>query len=320
MEEQKTCYSPSPFNGFNNGRQFISEIFDSGEAKTEWDRLKLEIQPLTKKTARINTILRVYIFEDKKCIPEKPIITSQYTDILLYGSHVNDKYPCISGRYLYFKVSLLGEEKVNFNAYELTFPKLTFTKYLPAIYQKNEQLDRFLAVYQNQYLDAERAIMNFHRNLNVRQTDMLNWLVGLICGEMFLDLPEKILRKLLGVIALLYKTKGTKNCIKRLVYCLTDEVPTIIDCADELVENERNVFSAKNGHFYLMLKSRPDIDLELFNYLIKQFIPINTHYTTVFLNENRTIGNFCFLGINSTISNKKQPIVGTSILGEDLRL
>jgi hypothetical protein len=138
-----------------------------------------------------------------------------------------------------------------------------------------------------------------------------------------LRLPEEKLRKLLGITPLLYRSKGTKHCVKQLVYTLTDETPIIIDCADELTESEKELFGEKKGHFYLILESRPKIDPELFDYLIKQFIPINAYYTTIFLNERQTdnaIGDFCFLGINSVISNKKQTAIGTSILEEGLTL
>jgi len=319
MEEQKTCYSPKRFSGFANGRIFISEIFDSGKAETVWDRLKLEIIPIENNSTRIKTALRVYIAEDKEIlskekqrIPKDNVLISKYTDILLYGNS-----RC--GRYLSFEAELLNGEAL-FSAYKITFPKLSFTQYLPMIYHGNDDLDRFLAVYQNQYLDAECEIMDFYRNLNAKESNMLVWLAGLTGGEMFLRLPEKIVRKLLGALAQLYKTKGTKNCLKLLVYTLTGETPVIVDCADELTENERRLFGAQNGHFYLMLKSRPDIVPDLFNCLIKQFIPINAYYTTVFLDENRNIGRFCFLGVNSIITDKKQPVVGASRLGEDLRL
>jgi phage tail-like protein len=318
MEEQKFCYSPKPFNGFKNG-PFISEIFDSGNAGTVWDRLKLEIYRYDNASALIKTELRVYISDDKGLLldnrglmPEDKVIVSKYHDILLYPRSIN-------GRYLRFEVKLLNGS-AGFNAYELTFPKISFTRYLPAIYQGNDGLDRFLAIYQNRYLDAEREIMYFYRSLDARESEMLNWIAGLTSAEMFLCLPEKNFRKLLSVIALLYKIKGTKDCVKLLVYALTGEVPLIIDCAEEMSESRRAVFGAQNGHFYIMLNSRPGIDPGLFNYLIKQFIPVNAHYTTVFLSENRVIGGFCFLGMNSIISTPKRPIAGESRLGEDLRL
>ncbi|MDR2577967.1 MAG: hypothetical protein LBC70_04020 [Chitinispirillales bacterium] len=322
MEEQKIYYSPKSFDGFNEGRRFISSVFDSENPGTEWDRLKLEICPKANNSVPVKIKLRVYISDDallledgKGHVPEEPFIISEFTDILLYG---NGK----KGKYLRFEVELLDERETFFNAYELTFPKLSFVRYLPAVYHGNETLERFLAIYQNQYLDAEREIMNFHRQLNARETDMLNQLAELTGGEMFLRLPENKLRKLLDVIALLYRTKGTKNCVKRLVYALTDEIPVIIDCADELTESVREVFEAQSGHFYLILKSSPpDIDLELFNYLIKQFIPINARYTTVFLDEKRrAIGGFCFLGVNTILSDEKPLIAGASTLEGNLTL
>jgi len=305
MEKQKTYYSPENFSGnFKNGI-FTSQIFDSGKAETKWDRLKLEIP-------RQNKIeVCVYIFEDTQNIPKNPSIVSRFTDILLYNGGIN-------GRYLCFEVKLL-ENEANFTAYELSFPKQSFVEYLPEIYHGNEQLERFLAVYQNQYLDAEDEIMNFHNRLNLQKTDAPEKFAPVICGEIFLGLPENRLRKLLGVSSLLYRIKGTKNCIKLLIYALTGKFPIIIDCADDLSESEKRLFVTEDGHFYLLLKSRPDIDLDLFHYLIKQFIPITSFYTTIFLDENKCMGNYCFIGKNH-ISDKKHLVVNASVLGGDLRL
>lgn len=274
MKRQKFYLSPENLSTANDF--YVSETFDSGEIGMQWDRLKLE-------TPSRNIRVSVYIYDGEE--DSENIIQSKFGDVLLFSNGTK-------GRYLRFEV--YGK----FNAYALSFPKQSFAEFLPAVYQNNELLERYLAVFQNLYLDTEAVIDGFYKELDPMRGSINAELVQWLEAEDFLGLPNR----LLSITGLLYRLKGTSNCIKLLIYALTGEMPVIEEMSFK--------------YFRLLMKNRPDIGEERLKKLITRFVPVGVRFKIIYPDE---IGLY-ILGMNSVLADAKPVIVGEAFLGGNYAL
>ena len=181
---------------------FVSRIYDSGQGGTEWNRLELDI------SAGVAFKVCVWLADDMgeadyvreaeelfEYVKSNAQYISNYREVLLYGRG--------GGRYARLAVKIFPGEKTGekvFRGYRMTFPKESFTRYLPAIYQGNEQLERFLAVQESLYLELERDIDSFAGSMDYELCDgppekVADWLGG---GELAKTVDEDPLRRVVG--------------------------------------------------------------------------------------------------------------------------
>lgn len=154
---------------------FISRIYDSGSRETEWDRLVLDINK------NIPIQADVWLFDELqegkltkpgtdrpgepdmqlKLLRARAQYHSNYREMLLFGHG--------QGRYARLAVEIFAGEGYGdmiFRGYRMTFPKESFTRYLPSIYRNHDPLERFLAVQQSIYLELEQQIDSLARELD----------------------------------------------------------------------------------------------------------------------------------------------------------
>ena len=212
---------------------FVSRIYDSGEGGTEWNRLELDISS----NAALET--HVWLADDLReedavqgaeelyqYVAGNAQYNSNYRDILLYGRGC--------GRYARFAVRIFPKDAAGepvFRGYRLTFPKESFTRYLPAIYQNNEQLERFLAVQESIYLGLERDIDSFAEMLDYefcgkRLAKLAGWMGW---GDLAGKVDEGTLRKLLKTGISLISKKGTCSYYTELAEILIGRKAVVIE-------------------------------------------------------------------------------------------
>lgn len=149
---------------------YVSDVFDGGELQQSWDELHLHI------TDCWELNVSIWVFDDIDMKEQFSLLTiadryhvielsgfsSTYEDVVLYGQE-----EC-RGRYLVFGIYLRKPKGhiVTFTAYELSYPAILFSEYLPSIYHGNPDLDRYLSIFKDVYLTLEAQVDHFYEELD----------------------------------------------------------------------------------------------------------------------------------------------------------
>lgn len=279
---------------------FVSRIYDSGERGLEWNRLELDISS--------NAVLEVcvWINDDmqEEEIPqgteelyaymaENAQYVSNYREMLLYGKGC--------GRYARFAVKIFpkntSEEQV-FGGYRLTFPKESFTRYLPVIYQNNIQLERFLAVQESIYLGLERDIESFAVNMDYELCDshlekLAKWMGW---GELTEMVDEGTLRKLLRTGISLISKKGTCSYYTELTEILIGKKAVVIE--------EPELRRAT-----LLIRERPEDGWEDKLEWVRKNVPIGIKMEFVVLHKTDRVDGQCFLDETACLTENDSELI-----------
>lgn len=218
---------------------FVSRIYDSGVKGMQWNRLILDIG----RNAAVQA--HVWLFDRREegeaadggrtveerydCLKERAQYHSDYREMLLYGKEKG------CGRFARLAVRVYpggGTGDMLFKGFSLSFPKESFTRYLPELYRGNGQLERFLAVQQSIYLALEADVdglgekldyVNCGREQVKRLAGWMGW------GELAGQADEETLRRLLETGISLLSRKGTCGYYTRLTEILTGEKAFIVE-------------------------------------------------------------------------------------------
>lgn len=144
------------------------------------------------------------------------------------------------GRYLWVELTLLGTESrtprvASFRAY---FPRQSYLRYLPAIYQEDPAsaafLERYLSIFESVFVDIEAEIDAVTRYLDPQgvPSEYLSWLrrwLALEAGETWSEEAE---RRLLKRGPELFKRRGTRAGLLEMVRLFLEE-PVESDESDD---------------------------------------------------------------------------------------
>lgn len=290
---------------------FVSRIYDSGEAGTEWNRMELDISP--------NVALQVCVWladDMREKNPEQGAeelygyvesnaqYISNYRETLLYGKG--------GGRYARLAVKIFpgekAEEKV-FRGYRLTFPKESFTRYLPAVYQNNWQLERFLAVQESIYLGLERDIDSLAESMDYELCDrnlekLAKWMGW---GELAGEVDGNTLRKLLRTGISLISKKGTCSYYTELAEILIGKKAVLV----EEPELRRAV---------LLILERPENGWEDRLKWMERNVPIGIEMKFVVLHKTDRLDGQFFLDKTSYLSETESEFTEWGINIDGIRL
>lgn len=136
------------------------------------------------------------------------------------------------GRYLWVELTLLGEEfdSPRVDTVRAYFPRRSYLRYLPAIYQENEAsaafLERFLSLFESSYVDVEEAIAGFTRYLEPAAVpeEYLTWLGGWLATAQDESWPTEARRALLAAAPALFRRRGTEAGLRRVLDLLLADV------------------------------------------------------------------------------------------------
>ncbi|MCP4215001.1 MAG: hypothetical protein GY765_10100 [bacterium] len=228
---------------------YYSQTLDSGIEHCQWHRLKLELD-LPKRT-----LVKVYYYASDDEALKALIETCPAAD----GTSVQQKAQCIddliqwkgpetnpedmlfqegAGRYLWFKLELSTFEETlrpSVTDVRIFYPRLSYLRYLPAIYQEDpssgEFLERFLSLFESQFYDLETHIEHIFQYLDPDTTpaDFLKWLGSWLNLALEEEWEEDQKRTLIREAAALYKQKGTPGGLTRLIEIYTGTTPVILE-------------------------------------------------------------------------------------------
>ena len=143
----------------------------------------------------------------------------------------------LNGRYVWFRAELIpqGGESPEIGNLKLRFPRETWARYLPELYQSNGTgnsfTDRFLGVFQSLYSDLDEEIGDVARcfDPDVAGGEYLEWLAGWLDVEDGYLWPEEKLRALVRRGMELYRIRGTRRSMVEMVKLYTGREPWVVE-------------------------------------------------------------------------------------------
>lgn len=335
----------------NNGENgvYISEAFDSGQYETIWHRLNINMRipgggvvnirmyasdsediliPSSNEKGLSKVNMNDFI-KDKNTDINRKIDVLDYIGAQKY-ENTNDLLMFnLKGRYLWLCIEIINyeRERVRIDSVKIEFPRVSFVDYLPDIYKENSPPDSFLArylgIFQSMYVDLEEKIDNTPIQFDTEKTnkDFLNWIADWLSIKNASIWGEKKLRTLIKESVKIYKMKGTKASIAKIVKEYAGIEPIIVEQFD-IKDNEyynkckkqiENLFG-DNGYVFTVILSNDYISdtqeyIELLK-VIRSVAPIDSICNLVVLTNKIYLDHHCYVGMNSYISQNHEMIIG----------
>ena len=303
--------------------RFLSRTLDSGEQETIWHRLVMD--------AWIGENMAIYVYlyaTDSKirageverrwksgewALTDMVSLMADFqklevrnpVDILLHE---------VQGRYLWLGMVAWGNGAGSpaVRTIQIYFPKEVWNRYLPEIYQGENQefLERFLSIFQSIYEDFETRIRKDTSWLDLLSVDreMLNWLAGWIHVENGYLWTEECLRLYLMEGAALFARRGTARGLVRMIGIFTGETPYLAEMEP-----------GEDPHrFTLFLKEHVIADARSYlavERMIREGKPADMEVNLVSLKPYLFLDRDTYLGINSRLNG-----YGPAVLGRESAL
>ncbi|MCD9025827.1 phage tail protein [Cohnella silvisoli] len=314
---------------------WLSKAFDSAEAETVWHKFTLDADIPDGTQIRISyfssdsewlplqgTVWKVndWVAEQDHSFREKlaglapywsqPIVNPQ--DALFFGAQ---------GRYLWLKVEWIGSERhtPQLRRLRVYFPRETLLSYLPAVYQEEESsrdfLARFLSLFGTLFDSVEEQIDGMAKQFDSERAEgrQLRWLgswLGLDSDEHWRD---EWVRRLIRAAPELYRYRGTRRGIEKLVETFTGLPPIIVESFQfkamrdhaELRWLTDRLYSDNPHTFTVLLdQSQAPTDKErvLLRGLVEEHKPAFTEVRLVWLQPWMYLDLHTYLGINTVLA------------------
>lgn len=164
----------------------------------------------------------------------------------------------------------------------LSINSLSWTKYLPSIYQDNDFLKNFLFGIQVTSLNQEEVIDNISDLFKPETTEFIDWLSSWFGIKYHTIVSEEAKKVMLYNMIELYKCRGTKKYFKRLVKILTNMDIEIVEYTVYSDYQHLSSQAFKNS-FKVIIQQKISEDpieektkLNIITNIINQEKPINT--------------------------------------------
>lgn len=226
----------------------------------------------------------------------------------------------VQGRYLWIGLILWGDGKrgPEISLIQIYFPKESWTKYLPELYQTEESefLNRFLAIFQTLYDGLEKEIRGSARYLDVQaaQPKALEQLGRWLHVDNSHLWTTEHLRKYLEHGAQTYENRGTAAALERKVEIFTGEKPFI----------KEGMTGEMPYRFQLFLSEQAVPDQKTYlalGRIVREGKPADMEADIVILRPWLILGQHTYLGVNSYLncyqeaSLDGQGMMGSTMLG-----
>ena len=143
------------------------------------------------------------------------------------------------GQYIRFKFELSSADRVNtpkIQGLKVYFPRLSYLRYLPAIYQEDETsqefLERFLSLLETYFWQLEKEIEEVSRCFDTKATpdEFLDWLsswLGISLDENWSDIKQ---REFLNQAQELFKNRSTREGLREMIKLYLEDEPITVYC------------------------------------------------------------------------------------------
>jgi len=167
----------------------------------------------------------------------------------------------------------------------------SYLEYLPALYQDDEFMGRFLLIFESVLKPIENTVNNlaWHFDPLVAPESLLPWLASWLDLTLDTTWPRERRRELVKAAAELYRRRGTKRGLADYLRIYTGSMPEIseyvpgmtLDAETKLGINTWLGSSGAGHHFTVTLEldANSEIDTDTVNAIIKAQKPAHTVYT-----------------------------------------
>ncbi len=224
------------------------------------------------------------------------------------------------GRFLWLVFDLTGQPGITptLIGARVSFPRQTALEWLPEAYRADAQsaefVTRYLGVFQTLMLQMEDEIDDTHEMFRVDLTPerMLLWLSGWLGIEDAVLFEGPRLRTLMAEAMSLYRMRGTRACLSRIVEIYCGERPYIVEssrAAEHLsgaaLEHFARLYGANPYRFTVILSGARITGSRKYKELLgvlRAWAPAHTEVALVALKSNIFLDQYAYLGINSHLN------------------
>lgn len=242
----------------------------------------------------------------------------------------------ISGKYLWLRIRLIGSDRVTptVRAVSAVFPKDSYLRYMPGVYQEDDAsrsfLERYLSLFEHFFAESELSIGQIARwfDPDAVTGEYLRWLAGWLAVAYDENWTEEKLRLLLRRIPELYRKRGTRAGIESMIELFTGDKPYIVERfqleAAEDAEVKQllyKLFGSDPYGFCVVLKSPPEdaSGYAAVKRIIEAEKPAHTAAGLVALQPWIVLDHHSYLEINSAFT-KPNPRLGEAVIERDTAL
>lgn len=317
---------------------YYSRVFDSRDKQTIWQRFCMEGDFGLEESIE----LTIYGTENRKILVKGQLIDVEdlirdeeftekelrqhmepwrqagfigFKDVLLHQ---------VKGRYLWFRIILKETrgKKPWVRQIKISFPKNTWLKYLPEIYEQDEKsasfLERYLGIFQSIYEDMTDKIEELPFLLNpwAAASEQLQWMSQWLAVENQELWTQGQLRFLLANGVRLYQYRGTVGYMKEILRLYTGKEPYIIEYHQlepffdgSTIKKQLTDLYGKEACEFTVLLAGERLEGKEQESMIRQIIdmtkPATMECRIVILKPYIFLGQYSYLGINSVLGQYK---------------
>jgi phage tail-like protein len=300
-------------NRYTGKTAFVSRALDSKADDTIWHRCKVDANIPADAMLTIAYYASNHLVENMEWIE----VIHNGTDFLLHKA---------KGRYLWLRIEMISDQQqsLTIRDIQVDFPMTPLTWMLPEIYQEDttsyDLLNRYLGIFQSMMDDLDQKLLD-SSYLDIQQADQqfLPWLCQWLDIKGFYLWPEVKLRSFMEQAYSLYRIKGTKAAIAKVIEIFTGEPPWIVEQHEVDGENfgnrenlNRKLYGDHCFTYTVMVREEvlPTTQhyLEL-NRILEHFTPAHTTYKLVVLKPYLFLDSYTYLGINSMLMRSSNLIL-----------
>lgn len=303
---------------------FFSGTLNSMEREMEWHRLtinggekiavpfKISVYSCDRDVWEERIKTADLTLEEKLALMESYLQKSEWnaSDLLLHD---------VKGQYLWVGLEVYGPvtEDHCFMDIKVFFPRKSWIRYLPEIYQKEDSklqfLERYLGIFQTLYEDLNEKIDSISDRYDFAITDekMLHWMADWLDIEESQIFSEERLRILLSKAVLFFKNKGTRNGMKELVEFYIEEECFLIENY-QIDSQYKRLYPGNSAGFSVIVREcalTGGKTKEGLMQVIEMMRPVQAACHLIILNPYLFLGGYAYLGINSGMERLKAPVL-----------
>jgi phage tail-like protein len=312
---------------------YISKAFDSTIADCRWHKVVMHSSVTDKTQVRLSYFIAAEHKTDADILGltddewSKPLLNPP--DALILGP---------PGRYVWLRLELSGDGQSGpvVQSVQTYFQRLSYLRYLPAVYQENatsrDFLERFLSLFETLFYNLEVQIGHMARAFDPQAApaDFLPWLAQWLAAAVDADWPLEKQRQFLRQAATLYKARGTRRGFEELIALYTGDKPIIFEffqlrCIQDsaLRQVYEDVFGNDPFHFCVLLKPaqvRTDREYFAVKRLVEADKPAHTAAGVRLLQPWFYLDMHTYLGINTHLQKPEMRLEQQSVIGRDALL
>ncbi len=271
---------------------YTSGMLDSGISGCFWHRIVLDADIPENSTITVSFITSE-TEEAESSSGCCNIVFTKAKDALIQALH---------GRYIRLIIEFHreGEKSPVLRQVKIYYEKLSYLRYLPAIYQENSEskefLERFLSIFESSMYDSEEKISSIHVFFDpmAAPEDFYRWLADWLSLDLYDQLEEDQKREFILNAVELYRKKGTVSGLSDLVTVLTGKKCCIKEYKNNVfrswgMEHEDKIYSDNETSRCLEYETDPKYECMKFRHNTSKTLDTNDP----FLLNNRGKNKYC---------------------------